>query len=189
MCLLAFLLTGCATKELYVVLPEDNGQIGQATVLRDGKQLELRGAYSAAEITALDGEELRTVDAALVQANFAEALAAQPAKPVSYMLYFKDGSDSFTRESEKEVDMVLREISERPAPDVSVIGHTDTVDSQKSNDILSLKRAEKVRSALIERGIPSDHISASGRGERELLVPTADNTSEPRNRRVEISVR
>ena len=30
---------------------------------------------------------------------------------------------------------------------------------------------------------------AAGRGKRELLVPTEDNVSEPRNRRVEINVR
>ena len=34
-----------------------------------------------------------------------------------------------------------------------------------------------------------ERIGAAGRGKRELLVPTEENVSEPRNRRVEISVR
>jgi outer membrane protein OmpA-like peptidoglycan-associated protein len=42
---------------------------------------------------------------------------------------------------------------------------------------------------LIELGIPPERIQARGRGERELLVPTEDEVSEPRNRRVEINVR
>jgi outer membrane protein OmpA-like peptidoglycan-associated protein len=42
---------------------------------------------------------------------------------------------------------------------------------------------------LAELGIPADRITAAGRGKRELLVPTEDNISEARNRRVEINVR
>jgi len=42
---------------------------------------------------------------------------------------------------------------------------------------------------MVERGIPADRIQARGRGERELLVRTADEVREPRNRRVEINVR
>jgi outer membrane protein OmpA-like peptidoglycan-associated protein len=38
-------------------------------------------------------------------------------------------------------------------------------------------------------GIPDERIRVSGRGEREPIVPTADNVDEPRNRRVEINVR
>ena len=42
---------------------------------------------------------------------------------------------------------------------------------------------------MIGLGIPSERITAAGRGKRELLVPTEDNVPEPRNRRVEINVR
>jgi flagellar motor protein MotB len=42
---------------------------------------------------------------------------------------------------------------------------------------------------MVELGIPGERVQAAGRGKRELLVPTEDNISEPRNRRVEINVR
>ena len=42
---------------------------------------------------------------------------------------------------------------------------------------------------LIEQGLQAGFIRAVGRGERELLVPTAKNFSEPKNRRVEVIVR
>jgi outer membrane protein OmpA-like peptidoglycan-associated protein len=42
---------------------------------------------------------------------------------------------------------------------------------------------------LIGLGLPAERIQAAGRGKRELLIPTEDNVSEERNRRVEISVR
>ncbi len=42
---------------------------------------------------------------------------------------------------------------------------------------------------LIEAGFPADKMEIAGRGERELLVPTANEVDEPRNRRVEINIR
>jgi len=70
-----------------------------------------------------------------------------------------------------------------------VAGHTDAVGTDQYNDALSLRRAERVSALLVARGIPSDRITAVGRGKRELLVPTPDGVAEPRNRRVEITVR
>ena len=77
--------------------------------------------------------------------------------------------------------------------EIVIAGHTDTVGSAADNDRLSRERAEAVEAALREtfaaRGVMSDAVAAVGRGERELLVETADQVSEPKNRRVEITVR
>jgi outer membrane protein OmpA-like peptidoglycan-associated protein len=70
-----------------------------------------------------------------------------------------------------------------------VIGHTDRVGSVEHNDALSKKRAELVSGALTSAGIPAAQIEVAGRGEREPVVATADEVAEPRNRRVEISIR
>jgi flagellar motor protein MotB len=37
--------------------------------------------------------------------------------------------------------------------------------------------------------VAPESIQASGRGKRDLLIPTPDGIAEPRNRRVEIFVR
>ena len=106
------------------------------------------------------------------------------------MLYFLEGKDEFTAESKIEVDRILAELKRRPAPDIVVIGHTDTVGSDANNDRLSLARAERVRELLAKLlNLPEERIQAAGRGKRELLVQTADAVSEGRNRRVEINVR
>ncbi len=81
------------------------------------------------------------------------------------------------------------EIASRAAADTVVTGHTDTVGTLSYNDTLSLDRATKVRALLVARGLKPDSVNVAGRGERELLVQTPDETSEPRNRRVEITVR
>jgi len=83
----------------------------------------------------------------------------------------------------------MAEVRKRPAPDVIVVGHTDRVGYLQDNDRLALKRAEKMRAELLRQGLPADSVLAAGRGEREPLVPTADEVAEPRNRRVEMLVR
>lgn len=84
---------------------------------------------------------------------------------------------------------ILDEIARRPAPEIVVIGHTDRVGAVPFNDALSLRRAERVRDELVNVGIAADRVRVAGRGEREPLVPTADEVAEARNRRVEINVR
>ncbi len=116
-------------------------------------------------------------------------VGAVPGKPATFTLYFLEGRDELTPESKGEMDKVFGELKRRPLPDIVVIGHTDTVGGLAFNDRLSLARAERLREMMIGLGIPAERISAAGRGKRELLVPTEDSISEPRNRRVEINVR
>jgi outer membrane protein OmpA-like peptidoglycan-associated protein len=138
-----------------------------------------------------DGNVTRAVpmDAAELRNKFKEALSAQPLPPTRFTLYFTEGDDVLTAESQTAMTAILDEIKQRPAPDLVVIGHTDRVGSVKDNDKLSSKRAESIRQQLISRGIDAENIQSSGRGEREPLVMTADEIAEPRNRRVEILVR
>ncbi len=66
-------------------------------------------------------------------------------------------------------------------------GHTDTVGDRQMNQSLSEKRAAAVASFLVQEfRLPAERLSTRGVGEEHLLVPTGDNTSEPRNRRVHI---
>jgi len=104
-------------------------------------------------------------------------------------LYFLADTDEFAPESKALVNQIFAEIARRPAPEIVIIGHTDRVGNAQYNDALSLRRAERCRDELIKLGIPKVRISVAGRGYREPEVPTADQVSEPRNRRVEISVR
>ena len=83
----------------------------------------------------------------------------------------------------------MAEITARPAPDIVVVGHTDRVGTVADNDRLAKRRAESFKKRLQERGLADDAIQTAGRGEREPLIETPDETAEPRNRRVEILVR
>jgi len=71
---------------------------------------------------------------------------------------------------------------------VRVDGHTDTVGSAEDNRALSLRRAEAVAAALVREGVPWRDIQVNGHGETLLARPTADETPEPLNRRVNIDL-
>jgi outer membrane protein OmpA-like peptidoglycan-associated protein len=178
-----------APSELVVVLPEADGRVGMVVVQGGGNRVVLNEAYAASRITtegAPRGERLAEHE---VRSSFGDTLTALPARPMSFLLYFITGTDTLTDESKGELARMLEELRKRPAPDIVVIGHTDRVGGAEANDELSLQRAERVKTDLSGQGIPADRIRTAGRGEREPILPTADGIDEPRNRRVEISVR
>lgn len=185
------LLAGCASqKETYVVLPDAGGKAGTLTVTpRSGQALKLEGAYASAVGTPGATPAPAKLSEAEIKAAFAEAISARPEAPQRFTLYFREGSDELTPDSRKDLERVLAEVKRRPAPDVIVVGHTDRVGQVPDNDRLALRRAEKMRQELVRQGLPAESVQAAGRGEREPLVPTADEVAEPRNRRVEMLVR
>ncbi len=190
---LAFLLlTGCAKPardDLYVLMPGQDGKTGALSVESGGKQALLDQPYAAARVKAPGRVEPGAVTEQEARQAFGAALAAQPDRPASFLLYFLEGRDELTPESKQVIGSILGELAKRPAPEIVVIGHTDRVGTVPYNDALSLRRAERMRDELVKAGIPAERITVAGRGEREPLVPTADEVAEPRNRRVEINVR
>lgn len=186
-------LAACAeprlSDNLFIVLPNDDGSVGQITV-SDGTnttvlntplaaaQLDRKGKLKPAEVTDAD-----------VKTIFQSALTAQPVLPHRFILYFERDSDNLTADSKAAFENVFADVAKRPAPTVEVIGHTDTVGEQGYNARLSLERANAVRDLLVGRGIKAEVIVTAGRGELDLLVKTADEAAEPKNRRVEITVR
>lgn len=186
------LLAGCAKPardDLYVLLPGAEGKTGALSVDSAGRVAVLDQPYAAARVKEPGRVEPGTVTEQEAKQAFGSALEAQPGRPISFLLYFLEGRDELTPESQQIVSTIPGEIARRPAPEIVVIGHTDRVGTLPFNDALSLRRAERVRDELVKAGIAADRIRVEGRGEREPLVPTADEVAEPRNRRVEVNVR
>jgi len=180
------LLAACAVtpNETVVVLPAPDGHVGGVVVQRGDNRQVLDKPYAANR-----AGQPAILSPAEVNQSFGSTLGSLPARPATFVLHFITGTDELTPESRAELSKVLAAMRDRPQPDVVVTGHTDTVGDAAANDRLSAQRAERVKGYLVEIGIPVGRIRTAGRGERELLVPTADNVEEPRNRRVEINVR
>lgn len=186
---LILLFSGPGTKELVIVLPEANGHTGTLVVERGDDRVILNQPYGASRLTADGAIRAEVLPEREVRSSFGNTLTALPPRPAFFLLYFITGTDTLTDESKVELARMLEELRRRNAPDIVVIGHTDTQGDPEGNDQLSLQRAERVKVDLLSLGIAPERIRATGRGERELLVPTDDGVDEPRNRRVEINVR
>lgn len=193
--LAAAALAGCASTApaprpaLFAVLPAADGHVGAIVVHAAGEARVVDTAYGAQRLLASGAVEGSRLTPAQVREGFGATLDALPGRPASFLLYFLEGRDELTPASRLELEKVFGELRRRPLPDIMVIGHTDTVGTLAYNDRLSLARAQRLREMLIEMGLPAERIQAAGRGKREPLVTTDDNVAEPRNRRVEISVR
>jgi outer membrane protein OmpA-like peptidoglycan-associated protein len=188
--LVALLLTACArTKELVVLLPEEQGKTSSVAVGEGAGAVVLDTPFAAAKIDTQGRIRKDTVTPEEVARTFTHALAAQPPASMSFILYFVMDSTDVAPESQAALTALLAEVAKRQAVEVQVTGHTDRVGSVEYNDRLALERAQVVRDMLIQRGLQSNFIRAVGRGEREPLVPTPNEQPEPRNRRVEVIVR
>jgi outer membrane protein OmpA-like peptidoglycan-associated protein len=183
-------------QSLVVLLPDpDDGTTGRAAVT----SLSASNSSGGVDLTApRDATRVATnraptppamMDQAEVQRIFGDTLSALPPASQHFNLYFLFDSDELTAESQALFPAILEAIRGRPAPDLAIVGHTDTMGSSDTNYQLGLRRAMAVRSLLVPAGFDPSFVEVASHGEADLLVPTRDETSEPRNRRVEITVR
>lgn len=176
-------------KERVILLPNQDGTPSALTVKTAKGEAVIDTPYQMAGIAGSGVVYAKAEDPVEVKARYGVTLASLPPPAASFTLYFQTGTEVLVPESVPLLARIKDELARRPAPEIIVVGHTDRIASLEFNDALSIKRAEAMRQVLVDTGIPSESIITAGRGEREPLVPTADEVAEPKNRRVEIRVR
>jgi outer membrane protein OmpA-like peptidoglycan-associated protein len=179
-----------ASRDIIVLLPDDQGKTGAIVVTSAGVERRLDRPGQTVTVEAGSPPGLPTViPGQEVQAIAGPALAALPKPPARFILYFEHDSADLTVESQALLPKVLRTIRARAPVDISVVGHTDTVGEKEYNYALSLKRARAVASILLGQGVDPSTLDITSHGKDNPLIPTGDQVPEPRNRRVEITVR
>lgn len=101
---------------------------------------------------------------------------------------FDPNKHTLSDEAAEELDQLLATLEEQGPQKLTVVGHTDDVQSAEHNQKLSERRAETIADVLHDELGDDVTIEASGKGETE---PIADNdTEEGRalNRRVVVTV-
>jgi adhesin transport system outer membrane protein len=183
-----FLLAACAGPQSYVaLLPSPDGSLGKVVVQGPrGEQVLTR----AQQGTLLDGSKPPfDVSNEQLQRDFGAAMQARPAMPEQFLLYFETGGSELTAESKSLLQRIVERARSRSSVDMSVIGHSDTQGAADANEALALKRASAIAEQLRSLGLGNTLMAIESHGERNLLVPTPDETAEPRNRRVEVTLR
>jgi OOP family OmpA-OmpF porin len=156
---------------------------------------QLAAAQASYECWMQEQEEnFQAEDIAACRADFDDAIASLTKKPVAmrmdntFTVYF--GLDSSKLEG--DAMMVIAEAADAfkatKAKRADVGGHADSSGDANYNDRISALRAQAVSGALVDAGVPEDAITISAFGENDQAVKTKDGQTEPRNRRVTITL-
>lgn len=174
-----------------VLLRDDAGHVGRVLFENEGGSTDLTEENTMTVIYAANVAPIApvAVNDGEIARRFGAALEGLPTPQLEFVLYFDVGTDRLTPASEAQVASLLQAVEERHSTDVSIVGHTDTTDTPKANFQLGMRRAEKVAEILTSRGLAPGYCTVESHGEGNLLIPTADGVDEPRNRRVEVTVR
>jgi OmpA-OmpF porin, OOP family len=116
--------------------------------------------------------------------------APPPAPPPTktFIVFFDFNKSNLTAEAQSVVSEAVKAAQQTGAVRVVVTGHTDTVGSDSYNMGLSVRRAQSVKSEMVQQGMSGDAISIEGKGFHDPLVPTGPGVREPQNRRAVIDL-
>jgi outer membrane protein OmpA-like peptidoglycan-associated protein len=198
--LTAVVLTGCATDD-----PHRRAKTGAALGAVAGAVLGHQldggsGRFVGAAVGALGGAAVGNyMDNQ--QRDFERSLADESAANQMAIERMRDDTLKLTLDSEVSFDFARADIKPafRPSLDkiaallvqydrtvVHVVGHTDSIGSEASNQLLSERRAQSVGDYLGSRGVPLARIRTEGRGETEPRATNATEAGRQLNRRVEV---
>ena len=101
---------------------------------------------------------------------------------------FDTGKSTLKPGAKSTLTRIAKQLQTNPDLHIAVEGHTDNVGTSASNQTLSEKRANAVRDYLVAQGVPSDRVTAAGRGEDAPVASNKTAAGRQQNRRVELII-
>ena len=186
----ALLCAGCASPpgSYVVLLPDADGSTGRLAVTDARGTRVLERPMQALPLDRRGDEGFAPTEGQLQQ-DFGAALAVRPPLPETLVVRFERSGARLSAADLEALRAFAERVRRRPAPELLVVGHTDTVGGTVFNERLGLARAQAVVAVLVAEGVTPLSLTLQSRGERMPAVHTADEVDEPRNRRVVITVR
>lgn len=103
-------------------------------------------------------------------------------------LLFETGSAELQAGNTSNLGRLVTFLEQYPERNAVIEGHTDNVGSVDANQKLSERRAESVRSFLVDKGISSQRLTTKGLGQEQPLASNDSADGRRSNRRVEIII-
>ena len=132
--------------------------------------------------------EIVEVEKLSVEDYYADVLEKQKSV-VLKNIYFEFDSSELRPDSEDGINAVYDFLILNPDKNILLEGHTDDIGSEEYNMVLSRKRAESVKTALINKGVSSERIKTKGCGySQPLPTNNFDDELKTLSRRVSMSL-
>ncbi|MFK5891931.1 MAG: OmpA family protein [Pseudomonadota bacterium] len=177
-------------KSTIILIPDADGKVGEVSVSNQTGTQTINVAYTAIEVkdSKSNLDPAKKIDQNQVLQLFDSALSSKPDKVTNYVLYFISGTSNLTEESTALIPSIVKDIKSRTIYEAYIVGHTDTTGSNETNYKLGLNRAVTTGNILNTYFPDNKYIHVVSYGEGSLIIPTADNVDEAKNRRVEIEI-
>lgn len=180
----------------------DDARVAAGKAERDQIQLGARTREADNAVMARDQATRKTENAIAERNQAAEQAAslqaevdALKAKPTDRGLVltlgdvlFDSGKAELNPGASRNLDKLVQFLTEHPERQVEIDGYTDSVGSASFNLDLSQRRADVVKSVLVNRGIDSSRIVSRGYGKDFGVASNAEAGGRQLNRRVEIVI-
>jgi OOP family OmpA-OmpF porin len=148
--------------------------------VRDGVILRLEQLFPGFEI--VDRLEVRPPETGIELQRGLDQFVA------SRVVEFEFDSDQLTAEGRETVEEVAALLSSLPGINVEISGHTDSTGDDEFNLDLSKRRADAVRTYLVEQGLAGARFETAGFGETRPIADNETPEGRQRNRRTEFRV-
>jgi outer membrane protein OmpA-like peptidoglycan-associated protein len=188
---LPLLLCACGKpRNVVQLLADPSGHVGRVEVRTPAGMAELTQAGCAVRVADAKSAPTPPEDLSAAESEqlFGMAKRALPTQPVRFILYFETDSIRLTPESKALLADVLATARQRDSHDIAVVGHASRQGDESINIALSRKRAEFVRDQLARVGVDPQYMDVDSHGSANPLVESR-RANEPKNRRVEVTVR
>ncbi len=100
------------------------------------------------------------------------------------------GFNSFevTQDNYNHVEDFVLFMKDNSSYKANVIGHTDSIGSNRFNQVLSVKRAKATKALMVTKGIDASRITTEGKGETSPVATNKTKEGQAQNRRIEVEV-
>ncbi|MDF0750767.1 OmpA family protein [Marinobacter sp. 71-i] len=171
-------------------------------------QLAEERATSRLDARTLEADRARA-DADRIEGERAEALALSDAEAAELQqqiddlkaeaterglvltlgdLLFEFDSAELRAGNTSNLNRLVNFLKQYPERNAAIEGHTDNIGNMEYNRELSQRRAESVRLYLVQQGIASNRLTATGLGHGQPLASNDSEAGRQSNRRVEIII-
>jgi outer membrane protein OmpA-like peptidoglycan-associated protein len=103
-------------------------------------------------------------------------------------ILFDTGKATIKKASRARLDQAVDVLQKYPSIRIEISGHTDSTGSREVNMDLSQRRAEAVKTYLVDKGVDTARVETRGAGPDEPIDSNTSKAGRSKNRRIEFKI-